>query len=131
MSAISLTNVPLSTSSSNAVSQSPNYFKERRAEVQQLGEALQSGDLAAAQQDYNNIVSLGKTVLDRNNPFFRSDRGQDFNAIGGALQNGDLAGAQQAFASLESTYKHPPAVSSSGSLEASPTASESGVNVVA
>lgn len=131
MSAISLTNVPLSTSSSNAVSHSPNYFKERRAEVAQLGQALQSGDLAAAQQDYNNIVSLGKTVLDRNNPFFRSDRGQDFNAIGGALLNGDLAGARQAFASLESTYKLPPATSLSSSPQASATVSGSGVNVVA
>lgn len=131
MSAISLTNVPLSTSSSSGVSSSPDYFKQRRAEVQQLAEALQSGDVAAAQQDYNNIVSLGKTVLHRNNPYFRSDRGQDFEAIGGALENGDLAGARQAFASLESTYKLPPAASSVSSPEVSAPASGSGVNVVA
>jgi hypothetical protein len=131
MSAISLTNLPLSTNSSTAASYLKNYFKERRAEVKQLGEALQSGDLAAAQQDYNKIVSLGKKVLDRNNPYFRADRGQDFNAIGGALQNGDRAGAQRAFAALESTYRLPPASSSSGAPVVSAPGSQSGVNVVA
>jgi hypothetical protein len=59
-------------------------------EVEQLNEALKSGDLASAQQDYKNLVALGKNGLQRDNPFLRSDRGQDFNAIGGALQNGDL-----------------------------------------
>jgi hypothetical protein len=118
MSAISLTNIP----SSAPLTSSPNYFKERRAEVQQLNQALQSGDLASAQQDYNNLVALGKNGLQRDNPFLRSDRGQDFNAIGGALQNGDLNGARQAFAALESTYKLPPAVAG---------AAESSVNVIA
>jgi hypothetical protein len=122
MSAISVINIPLSTASAAPLTSSPNYFKERRAEVQQLNDALKSGDLAAAQQDYNNIVALGNNVLHRDNPFLRSDRGLDFNAIGGALQNGDLNGARQAFAALESTYKLPPAVAST---------SESGVNVIA
>src|SRR5271154_5994384 len=104
MSAISLTNIP----SNGPTTSSPNYFKERRAEVQQLNDALKSGDLASAQQDYNNLVALGKSGLQRDNPFLRSDRGQDFNAIGGALQNGDLNGALQAFAALQSTFKKPP-----------------------
>jgi hypothetical protein len=122
MSAISLTNIPSSTSSSAPLTSTPNYFKERRAEVEQLNEALKSGDLASAQQDYNNLVTLGKNGLHRDNPFLRSDRGQDFNAIGGALQNGDLNGARQAFAALESTYKLPPATAG---------AAESSVNVIA
>ena len=111
MSAISLINIPSSTASSGSgqVKVSPDYFKERRAEVEQLNDALKSGDLASAQQDYNNLVTLGKNDLNRNNPFLRSDRGQDFNAIGGAIENGDLNGARQAFAALESTFKtHPP-----------------------
>jgi hypothetical protein len=118
MSAISLTNIPTSA----PVTSSSNYFKERRAEVQQLNEALKSGDIASAQQDYNNLVALGKNSLKRDNPFLRSDRGQDFNAIGGALQSGDLNAARQAFAALEGTYKLPPSAAG---------AAASSVNVIA
>jgi hypothetical protein len=122
MSAISLINIPASTSSSGQVKASPEYFKERRAEVQQLNDALKSGDLASAQQDYNNLVTLGKNGLNRDNPFLRSDRGQDFDAIGGAIENGDLKGAQQALAQLESSFKQPPAAASGAT---------GGVNVIA
>jgi hypothetical protein len=118
MSAISLTNF----SSSVPTTSTPNYFKERRADLEQLNQALKSGDLVSAQQDYNNLVTLGKNGLQRDNPFLRSDRGQDFNDIGGALQNGDLKGAQQAFAALQSTFKVPPA---------SAGGTDSGVNVIA
>jgi hypothetical protein len=96
------------------------YISERRPEVQQLKDALQSGDLAAAQQDYNNLVALGNKVLHKDNPFTRSDRALDFNAVGGALQNGDLAGAQQAFGVLESTFqqKLPPETAASSTADA-------------
>ena len=130
MSAISIANLPLSTTTTTPLTSRQTYFKERAAEVKQLSEALKSGDLAAAQQDYNNIVALGNNVLHKDNPYLRTDRGLDFNAIGGALQNGDLAGAQQAFAALESTYKVPPAgASSTASTDAA--AGENGVNIIA
>jgi hypothetical protein len=130
MSAISIANLPLSTTTTTPLTSRQTYFKERAAEVKQLSEALKSGDLAAAQQDYNNIVALGNKDLHKDNPYLRADRGLDFNAIGGALQNGDLAGAQQAFAVLESTYKVPPADSSTTASSLA-TASQSGVNVIA
>ncbi len=128
MSAISLSNIPSSIATSSGITSSADYFKQRRAEVQQLDEALKTGDLATAQQDYNNIVALGNNVLHRDNPFYRADRGLDFDAIGGALQNGDLKGARQAFAALESTYKLPPASTGSASTEAD---SENGVSIIA
>jgi hypothetical protein len=91
------------------------YLSERRPEVQELKEALKSGDLRAAQQAYNNLVALGNQVLHKDNPFVRPDRALDFNAIGGALQNGDLDGARQAFAALQNTFRQklPPVTSSS------------------
>jgi hypothetical protein len=91
------------------------YLSERRPEVRQLKEALESGDLSAAQQAYNNLLALGKQVLHKDNPFLRRDRALDFNAIGGALQSGDLDGARQAFAALHDTYRHkqPPVATSS------------------
>ncbi len=139
MSIVSLTNLPLSTTPPNPVTNLQTYFKERRPEVQQLGEDLKSGNLAAAQQDYNNLVALGNNVLHKDNPFLRSDRGLDFNAIGGALQNGDLAGAQQAYAALQSTFLHKPASTPSPATPEATTlpaassaiASGSEVNVIA
>jgi hypothetical protein len=110
MSAISLSNIaPQPSSTTLRVSTDPitfwqKYIAERGPEVQQLKEALQSGDLSAAEKAYNNLVALGNTVLHKDNPFVRADRALDFNAIGGALENGDLAGARQAFAALQSTF---------------------------
>jgi hypothetical protein len=127
MSAISLSSiVPQPLSTSPTVSADPKstfwqkYLDERRPEVQQLKDALKSGDLSAAEQAYNNLVALGNNVLHKDNPFLRSDRALDFNAIGGALQNGDLAGAQQAFAALQSTFhrKLPLAVNPSSPISA-------------
>jgi hypothetical protein len=131
MSAINITNIPPSTEPSTPITSLPKYFKERRAEVQQLQEALKSGDLAAAQQDYNNIVALGNNVLHRDNPFIRSDRGLDFDAIGGALQSGDLAGARQAFAALENTYKIHLDGTPSNSTATTAAGLESQINVIA
>jgi hypothetical protein len=105
------------------------YIKERHPEVVALGEALQSGNLSAAEQAYNNLVALGNT-LPGDNPFVRSDRALDFNAIGGALANGNLGQAQQAFAQLRATFgqKLPPVQGSSGaSPDAVVTLSSSGV----
>jgi hypothetical protein len=107
-----------------------SYFKERNADVVQLQKALQSGDLAGAQQDYSKIVALGNNVLNKDNPYLRSDRGMDFDAIGGALQNGNMAGAQQAFAALQSTYGNPPAGSPSSAADTA-APSGSGLAVIA
>jgi hypothetical protein len=80
------------------------YFQARNSDLKQLGQALQSGDLAGAQQEFSAIQNLGQGGPFANgNEFQSKQRQQDFNAIGQALQAGDLAGAQQAFAQLKST----------------------------
>jgi hypothetical protein len=100
--------------------------------LQQLGQALQSGDLAGAQQEYGAIQSLGQNGPFANGDAFKvSQRQQDFAAIGQALQSGDLAAAQKAFADLKSTFQHhstePPSaavVNLSGASPASSAASQ-------
>ena len=83
------------------------YFQQRGSDLQQLGQALQNGDLTAATQEFGAISNLGQNGPFANgNSFKISQRQQDFNAIGQALQNGDLAGAQQAFAQLKSTFQN-------------------------
>jgi hypothetical protein len=92
----------VSTSSLNQQLQS--FFQTRNSDVQQLGQALSSGNLANAQVAYNNITAVGQGGPFANDNAFRvSQRQQDFDAIGQALQSGDLAGAQQAFSALKAT----------------------------
>jgi hypothetical protein len=106
------------------------FYQQRGSDLQQLGKALQSGDLAGAQKEFAAIQTLGKSgPFASGDPFVSKQREQDFAAIGQALQSGDLAGAQQAFAQLQSTFHQhhqqvtqPPAivVNLSGSNPASP-----------
>jgi hypothetical protein len=96
------------TDTESIYQQLQRFRAAREGDVEQLGKALQSGDLQAAQQAYDTLVALGKNgPFGNSQPFQRSDRAQDFTAIGNALQSGDLAGAQQAFAALASTFGQP------------------------
>jgi hypothetical protein len=92
-------------SSSSIYQQSQAYFQARSSDLKQLSQALQSGDLAGAQKEFNAIQTLGQNgPFSSGNAFHASQRQLDFNAVGQALQNGNLAGAQQAFADLQSTF---------------------------
>src|SRR3981081_3957119 len=78
-----------------------SFYQNRQTDLKQLGSALQSGDLASAQQAYNTLAVLGEGGPFANSePFSKSSRVQAFNAIGEALQAGDLARAQASFATL-------------------------------
>jgi hypothetical protein len=96
----------IAAASSNSIYQQlQGFYQQRKADLQQLGQALQSGDLAGAQQAFNAIQTLGQGgPFASADPFRNTQREQDFAAVGQALQSGDLAGAQQAFATLESTF---------------------------
>src|SRR5271154_6742237 len=100
---------PMSTaaiSGSSIYQQTEQYFQTRQSDLQQLGQALGSGDLAGAQTAYNNIVQLGQSgPFASGDAFSRTQREQDFTAIGQAPQSGDLAGAQAAFNTLQSTFQ--------------------------
>jgi len=93
--------------SSNSIFQElQSFFQQRGSDLQQLGQALQSGDLAGAQQEFSAIQSLGQSGPFASGDAFRSNqRQQDLTAIGQALQSGNLAAAQQAFAQLQSTFQ--------------------------
>jgi hypothetical protein len=102
--------------SSSALAPAQNFFQQRRADLQQLAQALQSGDLSAAQSAFNALTALSQTgsstaasstastgsaSSSSSGPFRNPQLAQDFTAIGTALQSGDLAGAQQAFATFQ------------------------------
>ena len=75
------------------------YIGQRRADTKQLAQALNGGDLKAAQTAFDSLAALA-TQNGLKNPFARQDRAAAFDAVGAALKSGDLAGAQQAFAVL-------------------------------
>jgi hypothetical protein len=135
-----------SLSGTSTVSQTPNpepvtldykqFRAERSVDMKQLGQALASGDLSAAQAAYDKLVQLGKFgPLENGQTFKRSDRAQDFQAIGQALQSGDLASAEQAFTALKDTFNHlahggpePPVVNPNSSVVINVTYQVSGTN---
>jgi hypothetical protein len=87
--------------------QRQDFRQQRKTEIQQLGQALQSGNADAAQQAYDALVALGQNGPFRNGQTFqRTDRTQDFAATGQALQSGDLAAAKHAFMALANTFGH-------------------------
>jgi hypothetical protein len=100
------TNAPTAVDNPSSIYQQLQaYQHQRQADLNQLGEDLQAGNLNAAQQDFNTLTDLGQSGPNANGQLFqRADRAQDFQTIGQALQSGDLAGAQSAFASLASTF---------------------------
>jgi len=88
-------------SSSSIYQEIQSFYQDRHADLKQLGNALQSGDLNGAQQAYNTLAALGQSGPFANSePFLKSTRAQVFETIGQDLQSGDLAGAQAAFAAL-------------------------------
>ncbi len=98
-------------SSSSIYQELQSFFQNRKSDLQQLGSALQSGDLNGAQQAYSTLAALGQSgPYASAEPFYKSSRDQDFTTIGQDLQTGNLAGAQAAFAAL--TFKAVPVASS-------------------
>lgn len=78
-------------------------FREDQA-GRQLEQALQSGDLAGAQQAYNALSAFGPN---NSGPFTDPALASQFAAVGQALQAGDLGAAQQAINTLgKNLLKH-------------------------
>jgi hypothetical protein len=81
---------------SSSFADSFQNVQQRRSAFQQLGQALQSGDLGAAQTAFSLLTQNAPSSTSQSNPL-----AQDVSAIGQALQSGDLKGAQTAFAKLQ------------------------------
>jgi hypothetical protein len=82
----------IGSAASSATSQATSVtnWQQRQQSFSEMMSSLQSGDLAAAQQSFNNLGGNGN--IQGNSPLAK---------LGQALQNGDLAGAQQAAQTLQ------------------------------
>ncbi len=116
---------------STPITQQQQYFQTRQQDLQQLGQALKSGDLAAAKAAFTAITSLGQSgPIAGGNAFRISQRQQDFNAIGQALQSGNLSAAQNAFAALKASFRAGGGGNPSGTLAQSAGASGPGPEII-
>ena len=87
---------------------------QRAQDFQSLRNALQSGDLTAAQQAFASLQKDAQNtsqVADATNnpppqPDSPSQIGKDFQAVQTALQSGDLSTARTAFATLKQDLKN-------------------------
>jgi soluble cytochrome b562 len=79
----------------------PNNFQQMQGTFQQLTQALQSGNLSAAQSAFTaltkNAPAAGASSPNGTNPMTA-----DFQALGQALQSGNVSNAQAAFSKLQS-----------------------------
>jgi len=81
-----------------------NRFTQFRQEFQQLGQDLQAGDLAAAQQDFAALQQLGsqnQSGTARTNSITK-----DFNQLSQDLQAGDITAAQKDFAQVQQDFQN-------------------------
>ena len=77
-----------------------NANQQRRTELQQLTQALQSGNLTNAQQAFAALASSG---IGSNLQGVQLT--QRLNALGSALQSGDLAGARDAYSAVQQSLQ--------------------------
>ena len=71
------------TPTSSLYQELQTYFHQRSSDLQQLGQALQKGDLAVAQQEFKVIQDLAQSGPFANGDAFKiSQRQQDFTALG-------------------------------------------------
>ena len=79
-----------------------NKFKQIKDDMQQLGQALQSGDLSSAQQIFSSLQKLlPSSSSEQTQNSKQSTLASDVTALGQALQSGDLSKAQDAYATLQ------------------------------
>jgi len=92
-------------SSSSFVNYGAQYAQHIQQELQQLGTDLESGNLSAAQSDFNTLMPLGSQPGATSSTQSSSPITQDFNQLGQDLQSGNLSAAQQDYTNLQQTFE--------------------------
>jgi hypothetical protein len=99
------------TQSADAVG-AASKFKQQSADFKALAQALQAGDLGAAQQAFAMLqqdapwVSRAVSASATGSSAGSGSTTSPLQALSNALQSGDMTGAQQAFAALQAQHGH-------------------------
>ena len=92
------------TGTTNLAQTWQSLAQQRQQDFNSLSQALESGNLAGAQQAYANLQSLlpnSQTGLNTTNSTSTNPIQSDFASLGQALASGNLSQAQSAFAQLK------------------------------
>lgn len=81
-------------------------LQQFKQEFQQLGEDLQSGNLAASQADFATLQQIGPEAI--SDPTIQPNNrlSQSFAQLAEDLQSGDLAAAQKDYAQIQKVFQH-------------------------
>jgi hypothetical protein len=93
-----------STNSSNQIGNT-NPYAQVKQDFQNLGKALQSGNLSDAQQAFATLQQDIPGSSQSQGSQGSNSSNQEMQDLGSALQSGDLSGAQKAFAQMQKTGK--------------------------
>lgn len=82
-------------------SQIVNQYQQLRAAFQELGSDLKSGNVAAAQNDFDNLVHLAPSDATKTTSGSQTSVQQEMQQLEKDLQSGNVAAAQQDYASIQ------------------------------
>lgn len=91
--------------SSSSFSNYENQIQQFQQEFQQLGQDLQSGNLAAAQQDFVTLQQLGPQSSSSSSTQSSNPIATAFNQLAQDLQSGNLSAAQQDFSQIQQDFQ--------------------------
>ena len=85
----------------------PNRKQQFQHEFQQLGQALQSGNLSAAQTDFTTLQQTGPQISSTSSNQNTSPIAQDFKQLSQDIRSGDILAAQQDYAKIQQDFQSP------------------------
>lgn len=92
----------VSAITSNSSSSAQETLQLAQQEFQQIGQALQAGNLSAAQSDFvtlqSTVAKAGSSATQSSSPIQ-----QEFSQLSDDLQSGNLSAAQQAYTQIQQT----------------------------
>ena len=101
--------VPTATPTTDpAIDQMRSEIKENSQDFKGLKNALNSNDLAGANQAFTTLqqnIQTASQAAGGKSPFSSSPIGQDFQALGDALKTGNLSAAKEAFGAFKQDIK--------------------------
>src|ERR1700691_5361283 len=104
MSIAGILSSSLFNSNSQAVTSPQQQFQK---EFQQLGQALQSGNLSAAQSDFATLQQNSPSASATASASSSNPIAQAFSQLGKDLQSGNLSAAQQDFSNIQQDTQSP------------------------
>lgn len=104
----------ISAASDPTVLEDYSAAQAARAKFNQMGEAIQNGDLTQAQADYSDLMKTAPAFVKNG----QGPMGQAMANLGSALQSGSVSNAQEAFQFLAQHLRHRHHVASQGSADA-------------